>query len=116
MKKLLRIALIVIIASWVLVKCFNSTPVGTYRADLTLSQSGNSLTTIVLNKNGSASMTQDGFKTKYTYWDYAGKGKDVRIKTDVGYYYFMDFDEKRIYFGAEDYRSCVNGYKFKKID
>ena len=62
-------------------------------------------------------MTQDGFDTEYTYWDYAGKGIDVRIEVQgVGEHYFMDFDEERIYFGANNYRSCTNGYTFKKID
>lgn len=92
----------------------SSTPVGTYRADLTIMQSG-SITTIVLKNNGSATMTQDGFKTEYTYWDYAGKGIDVRIATDTGSYYFMDFDEGMIYYGADNYRSRRNGNKFKKI-
>lgn len=116
MKKILTVILCVLCALWWLGKCFgSSSPVGTYRADLTIAQTGNSLTTIVLNENGSATMTQDGFDTEYTYWDYAGKGKDVRIKTDAGSYYFMDFDEKLIYYGADDYRSCTNGCKFKKI-
>ena len=120
MKKLLLIIVVTLAAFWLLGKCSgcnSSSPVGTYRADLTIAQTGNSLTTIVLNENGSATMTQAGFDTEYTYWDYAGKGIDVRIKVQgVGEHYFMDFDEKRIYFGADNYRSCTNGHTFKKID
>ena len=118
MKNILKIGLIIFAAIWLLGKCSGcgSSPVGTYCADLTIAQTGNSLTTIVLNKDGSATMTQEGYDPEYTYWDYAGKGKDVRIKVSgSGYHYFMDFDEKKIYFGAENYRACVNGNKFKKI-
>lgn len=85
---------------------------GTYRADLTLSQSGNK-TTITLNKDGSAIMHQDGYSPKYTYWDYAGKGQDVRIN-DNGYWWFIDFDQNRIYSGAQDYRSNQRGYIIRK--
>ncbi len=90
--------------------------VGTYRADLTIAQTGKSLTTIVLNSNGSATMTQSGYDTEHTHWAYAGKGVDIRIATDVGYWWFMDFDEGLIYFGADNYRSCRNGYKFTRIN
>ena len=105
--------IIAIIISLLLLESCGKSPVGTYTADLTLLQSG-SMTTIVLNSNGSATMTQDGFETEYTYWDYAGKGIDVRIHTDTGYWYFMDFDEGMIYFGADNYRSCRNGHIFHK--
>lgn len=120
MKKILWIVVAILAAIWLFGKCAcsnSSSPVGTYRADLTIAQTGNSLTTIVLNENGSATITQAGYDAEYAYWDYAGKGIDVRIKLQgVGEHYFMDFDEKLIYFGAHNYRSCTNGKSFKKIN
>ena len=85
---------------------------GTYRVDLTLAQSG-SMTTIILNSDGSAIMQRDGRSPQYTYWDYAGKGNDVRINDD-GYWWFIDFDQNLIYSGAQDYRSNQRGYKIRK--
>lgn len=85
---------------------------GTYRADLSLAQSG-IMTTITLNSDGSAVIQQDGYRPQYTYWDYAGKGNDVRINDD-GYWWFIDFDQNRIYSGAQDYRSNQRGYIIRK--
>lgn len=85
---------------------------GTYRADLTLAQSG-IMTTITLNSDGSAVIQQDGYRPQYTYWDYAGKGNDVRINDD-GYWWFIDFDQNRIYSGAQDYCSNQRGYIIRK--
>ena len=89
-------------------------PVGTYVADLTLAQSGY-MTTITLNSDGSAVMQQDGESPKYTYWDYAGKGIDVRINDGRYGWYFIDFDQNIIYYGAKDYRSNHGGYALRRL-
>ena len=112
MKKLYS-ALLLFLGLCIMTSCASNSPVGTYKADLTLAQSG-CMTTIVIRENGSATMTQDGYDTEYTYWDYAGKGKDIKIHTSNHSWYFMDFDEMKIYYGGEDYRSCKNGNSFIK--
>lgn len=99
-----------------LASCSSRSPVGTYRADLTIAQSG-AYTTIVLKSSGACEMTQKGYDTEYTYWDYAGKGIDVRIKQEgTGSHYFMDFDEMQIYYGSQNYRTSREGHKFTKIN
>ena len=92
-------------------------PVGTYRADLTIVQSGH-YTTIVIKQNGTADIIEKGDDTIHTYWEYAGKGIDVRVKPVPfwGYWYFLDFDEGNIYYGADDYRSCQNGHRFSRVN
>ena len=87
--------------------CGGGSPVGTYYSDM------DGGCTIVLRSNGSATITWTS-ETFDTYWDYAGKGIDVSIKLSQGFRYWMDFDEKMIYYGANDYRSCKNGYAFRK--
>lgn len=89
-------------------------PEGTYYADLTLAQSGY-MTKIVLHSDGSAEMTEEGAKTKYTYWDYTSDVcEDVRIKgSDYSSWWFIDFSQMKIYFGVEDYRSNQRGYTLK---
>lgn len=91
----------------------SKSPAGIYYADLTLAQSG-SITKIVLNEDGSAEMTQDGYSTKYTYWDYASEAcKDVRISDGNYGWWFIDFSQMKIYYGATDYRSNQRGYTLK---
>ena len=117
MKRILKIsAIIAVLVVYFLYDSSSSSPVGTYSADLTIVQSG-VLTTIVLNEDGTATMKQDNYETEYGYWGETGKGMNVYIKIkghDLRWY--MNFDKKRIYYGAENYRSDRNGYTFKKID
>lgn len=109
------IVLLTTIFSLVTVSCETRTAVGTYRADLTIAQSGY-YTTFVLKENGSAEIKEDNGKTKYTYWEYVGKGIDVRVPAGWGgEYWILDFDEGNVYYGAEAYRSCHGGCKFTKI-
>ena len=66
----------------------SSSPVGTYRADLTRHQTG-SITTIVLKSDGSATMTQDGHETEYTYWGYDDGGNvyiNWKYSRGIGYW------------------------------
>lgn len=86
-------------------------PVGTYSC---MDPLDGNLTVITLNANGSATMASQGKEVYHTYWDYAGKNIDVRIHTEIGTWYFMDFDEHRIYWGSKDYRSSTNGNIFMK--
>jgi hypothetical protein len=92
----------------------NNSPVSTYEADLTVVQSG-MMTTITLNSDGSAVMQDDGHEPEYTYWDYAGKGIDVRISDGRYGWYFIDFDQNMIYYGAQDYRSNHGGYALRRL-
>ena len=114
MKKLIYIAIFILGIGAFLSGCAGGgkSPVGTYSCTDPLS---NVPTVITLNANGSAIMMKSKWDEEYhTYWDYAGKGIDVRIHTEVGTWYFMDFDEHRIYWGSKDYRSSTNGSIFIK--
>ena len=114
MKKSLFLILILLGLGVILGGCAGrgKSPVGTYSCT---DPFDNVLTVITLNANGSATMKKSNWDEEYhTYWDYAGKGIDVRIHTEVGTWYYMDFDEHRIYWGSKDYRSSTNGNIFMK--
>lgn len=90
-------------------------PVGVYRADLTIMQSG-SMTTIVLKEDGSATMQQDGYDVEYYSWNIGYDGKSVEL--DVGEKaYWMDFSSGYMYYGIDNYKSKNPNrrYKFIKI-
>lgn len=90
-------------------------PVGVYRADLTVMQSG-IMTTIVLKEDGSATMQQDGYDIEYDSWNVGYDGKSVEL--DVGVKaYWMDFSSGYMYYGIDDFKSKNpdRRYKFTKI-
>lgn len=114
-KLLFIIALLGLLISFSLSSCGSRSAAGTYKADLTIAQSGH-YTTFVLRENGSAEIIEDGGKTEYTYWEYVGNGIDVKIPAKWGgEYWVIDFDEGNIYYGAKAYRSCHGGYRFTKL-
>ena len=114
MKRLLYLGIILLGICATLVGCVGrgKSPVGTYSCTDPFDEVP---TMITLNANGSAIMMKSKWDEEYhTYWDYAEKGIDVRIHTEIGTWYFMDFDEHRSYWGSEDYRSSTNGSIFMK--
>lgn len=89
-------------------------PVGTYRVDMTVAQSG-VYTTIVLKSDGSAIEQQDGSSAKYTFWD-DGYGDGIIRYGDIAYPYIMDFNTMTMYYGWDAFRSkdTRNAFKFRR--
>lgn len=123
MKKILYIFIILLGISTILGGCAGrgkshessaspASPVGTYVCNYPSSERP---TVITLYANGSATMMMPHMDDEFrTYWDYAGKNIDVRIRNEFGRWIFMDFDEHRMYNSADDYRSLTNGNIFIK--
>lgn len=95
--------------------CISNSPVGTYRADMTLFNSGNR-STYVINGDGTAIVSHPGNETEYTYWEYLQGGSDIRVRDDRGGWDYIDFDDEMIYSEYNEYRSHHDGRKYTKTN
>lgn len=112
----LGIIVVICCIIWYIAKSTSSSnsPVGTYRADMTLLQSGR-YSTYVIKGDGTAVVSNPGCEKEYTYWEYLQGGRrDIRVRDDRGGWDYIDFDDEMIYCEYRDYRSNHNGYKYTK--
>ena len=115
MKRTLELSAIVLAFTLgITTSCISNSPVGTYRADMTLFNSGNR-STYVINGDGTATVSHPGNETEYTYWEYLQGGSDIRVRDDRGWDY-IDFDDEMIYSEYNEYRSHHGGRKFTKTN
>ncbi len=127
MKKYLMLLSVSILFCSLLCSCGNSqkqsdkqdkfSPVGVYRADLTLMQSGK-MTTIVIKSDGSATMQQEGDDVDYYSWvkRYDGDAIEIEVTDYQGFTigtYVMDFSSGYIYFGRDKYESKNPNQRYK---
>ena len=115
MLKLPRLSLFlssIMLCMTTLLSCSNIT--GVYSADMTLMQSGY-CTQFIINSDGTATIIDSNGSVEQTYWE-RNSDYSIRVETQkgIGYGYYIDFGREKIYYGATDWRSNSNGYRYSK--
>lgn len=115
MIKLIRLPLLFCLAtlgSTIITSCDNVT--GVYSADMTLMQSGCN-TQFTIKSDGTAIITNSNGSEEKTYWERnSNHSIMVTDNNGCGYHYFIDFNREKIYYGAKDWPSDNDGYKYYK--
>ena len=92
--------------------------VGTYVVDLTLSQKGTRITTIVLNPDGTGYFKERDSYESISWWP-ADNGGGIQFSgggADEQRCYYMNKRQTLMYWGLNDYMNNRNGYKVKRIN